>query len=60
MASSPPFVIIGTDAGRLAMGFLSNDAVMVVTLPPVPCNRICLTASWVMKRNPCRFVETRV
>ena len=38
------------------MGFLSNDAVMVVTLPPVPCDSICLTASWVMKRNPFRLV----
>src|SRR5258707_3620990 len=59
IASSPPLVIIATDAGRPAMGFSSNDAVMVVTLPPVPCDRICLTASWVMKINPSRLVEAR-
>src|SRR5713226_7593273 len=60
IASSPPLVIIGTDAGRPAIGFLSNEAVTVVTLPPVPCDSISLTASWVMKRNPFRLVETRL
>src|SRR2546422_8019407 len=59
IASSPPLVIIATDAGRPAMGFSSNDAVMLVTLPPVPCDSICLTASWVMKMNPSKFVEAR-
>src|SRR5260370_30161134 len=58
IASSPPLVIIGTDAGRPEMGFSANDAVMVVTLPPVPCDRICLTARWVRKMNPSRLVET--
>ena len=25
---------------------------IIVTLPPVPCDSICLTASWVMKNEP--------
>ena len=32
---------------------------MLVTLPPMPCVSICLTASWVMKMNPSRLVETK-
>jgi hypothetical protein len=47
------------DAGTPAMGFSASDAVMVVTLPPVPCESICLTASWVMKMKPSRLVETK-
>src|SRR5260221_12148120 len=60
IALSPPLVIIGIDAGSPAMGFSTNEAVMLVTLPPVPCDRICLTASWVKKRNPFKLVETRL
>ena len=52
-------MIIGIDAGMPAMGLSASDAVMVVTLPPVPCDSICLTASWVMKMNPSRLVETK-
>src|ERR1700688_1761613 len=59
IALSPPLVIIGIDAGTPAMGLSANDAVMLVTLPPEPCDSICLTASWVMKMNPSRLVETK-
>ena len=31
------------------MGLSANAAVIVVTLPPVPCESICLTASWVIE-----------
>src|SRR5580704_2019163 len=51
IAFRPPLVIIGIDAGTPAMGLSANDAVMLVTLPPVPCASICLTANWVMKMN---------
>ena len=60
IASSPPLVIIGIDAGTPAIGCSAIDVVMLVTLPPVPCNSICLTASWVMKMNPSRLVETKL
>src|SRR5215813_14390122 len=60
IASSPPLVIIGIDAGTPAMGCSASDVVTLVTLPPVPCDSICLTASWVMKMNPSRLVETRL
>ena len=59
IASSPPLVIIGIDAETPAIGLQTNDVVMVVTLPPVPCASICLTASCVMKMNPSRLVETK-
>ena len=52
-------MIIGIDAGRPAMGLSANEAVMLVTLPPVPCDSICFTARWVMKMNPSRLVETK-
>jgi hypothetical protein len=45
---SPPLVIIGIDAGMPAMGLSVSDAVMVVTLPPVHCDNIGLTARWVL------------
>src|SRR5258707_9542934 len=49
IAFRPPLVIIAIDAGRPAMGLLASAAVMLVTLPPVPCDSICLTASSVIK-----------
>src|SRR5260370_41190545 len=55
IASSPPLVIIGIDAGTPAMGFSTIAAVMLVTLPPGPCDRICLTASWGMQMNTSRL-----
>src|SRR5271166_796469 len=58
IALSPPFVIIATDAGTPAIGLSASDAVMVVTLPPVTCESICLTANWVIKMKPSRLVET--
>src|SRR6201993_4753527 len=45
IAFRPPLVIIEIDAGMPAMGFSASAAVMLVTLPPVPCASICLTAS---------------
>src|SRR5271169_5369644 len=48
-ALSPPLVIIAIEAGTLAIGCWAIDAVILVTLPPVPCDSICLTASRVMK-----------
>ena len=59
IALSPPLVIIGIDAGMPAMGLSASAAVMVVTLPPVPCDSICLTARWVTKMNPSRLIETK-
>src|ERR1700735_1249021 len=47
IASSPPLVIIGIEAVMPAIGFSAKDAVMVVTLPPVPCASIWLTAGGV-------------
>src|SRR5260370_36355818 len=59
IASSPPLVIIAIDAGSPAMGLSANEAVMLVTLPPVACRSICFTANWGMNVDPSRLVETR-
>ena len=55
---SPPFVIIDTEAFTPETGWSASDAEMVTTLPDFWVS-ICLTASWVMWRNPRRLVETR-
>src|SRR6266404_6981813 len=44
IASSPPLVIIGIDAGTPAMGCSASDVVTLVTVPPAPCDSICWTA----------------
>src|SRR5271154_6564809 len=60
IAFNPPLVSIEIDAGRPAIGFSASEAVMLVTLPPVPCDSICVAASWVIKKKPSRLVETRL
>ena len=52
IAFSPPLVIMGMDAGVPVLGLSASEAVMLVTLPPLPCESICFTASWVTKMNP--------
>jgi NAD(P)-dependent dehydrogenase (short-subunit alcohol dehydrogenase family) len=49
-----------SEAKGPAMGFWASEAVRLVTLPPVPCDSICATASWVIKKKPSRLVETRL
>jgi hypothetical protein len=57
--SSPPLVIIGTEAVIPAIGLFASKAVMVTTLPPDLCASICLTTPCVMKRKPSRLVEDK-
>jgi hypothetical protein len=43
MVSSPPLLIIGTEAVIPAIGLTTREAVMLTTLPPDFCASICLT-----------------
>src|ERR1019366_301041 len=51
MTSSSIGIPSGMDARVPAMGLSASAAMILVTLPPVPCASICSTAHWVMYRT---------
>src|SRR3569833_432365 len=56
-ALMPPLVIIATEACSAANGWSAMEAVMFTMLPPLFWANICRATSWVMKKNPSRFVD---
>src|SRR6478752_2286497 len=57
LALMPPLVIIGTDAGRAAIGLSVSDEVMLTTLPPRFCSSNCPMTRCVTWKKPSRLVD---